>query len=68
MSERWIWVVRLLGIVVFLVLMYLLMSLHARLVKMNEEQGAGGTPVSAQTRDCEVRIAPCVTPDARTVL
>jgi hypothetical protein len=56
-SERWIWVVRLVGIVVFLVLMYLLMSLHAQLVKMNDEHGAGDKPVGALTLDCEMRIA-----------
>lgn len=45
-SERMIWVVRLIGIIIFLVLMYLLMSLHSRLVKMNEEGGASSPPAS----------------------
>jgi hypothetical protein len=55
MSERWIWVVRLIGIVVFLVLMYLLMSLHARLVKMNEEQGRLTTPGGHSTATLALR-------------
>jgi hypothetical protein len=50
-NERVGWVVRLIGIVLFLVLMYLLMSLHSRLVKMNEEAGGGGKPVTSEIRD-----------------
>jgi len=56
-SPRMIWVVRLIGIVVFLVLMYLLMSLHARLVRMSEEGGGGGRPMTSWIRYCESRIA-----------
>jgi len=46
MREKWIWTVRLIGVVVFLLLMYLLMSLHAQLVKLNEEQPKASRPVS----------------------
>ncbi len=58
MSERMIWVVRLIGIIVFLVLMYLLMSLHSRLVKMNEESAKVDT---LQMRDFGFRVSECET-------
>ena len=57
MSERMVWVVRLIGIILFFILMYLLMSLHARLVKMNEEIGTSTPPsTSSRAPDVLVRI------------
>ena len=47
MNDKLIWLVRLIGIIVFLVLVFLLMSLHARLVKMNQEAGSAPATVSA---------------------
>lgn len=41
-----IWIVRLIGVVVFLVLMYLLMNLHSRLVQMNDGVGASSAVTS----------------------
>jgi hypothetical protein len=55
-SERTIWIVRLVGIVLFLVLMYLLMSLYAELVKMNEDRGARGG-ARGEDRGAETRVA-----------
>ena len=48
MKERLIWVVRLIGIVVFLVLMYLLLSLHTQLIKLNDS--AGESPPSSEEK------------------
>ncbi|MBI2215447.1 MAG: hypothetical protein HYU52_17495 [Acidobacteria bacterium] len=38
MNERTIWIVRIIGIAVILILLFLLMSLHSRLVRLNQEQ------------------------------
>ena len=48
MNERLVWIVRLIGIVVFLVLMYLLLSLHTQLIRMNES--AGDSPSSSERK------------------
>jgi hypothetical protein len=38
LNERTIWIVRIIGIALILVLLFLLMSLHSRLVRLNREQ------------------------------
>jgi hypothetical protein len=38
LNERTIWIVRIIGIAVILLLLFLLMSLHARLVRLNQER------------------------------
>jgi len=58
LKEKWIWTVRLIGIVVFLLLMYLLMSLHAQLVKMNEEQPKASKPVSFRFIESPALVSP----------
>jgi hypothetical protein len=48
LNERTIWIVRIIGIAVILVLLFLLSSLYTRLVRLNREQqrpkaGSGAT-------------------------
>jgi len=38
LNERTIWLVRIVGILVFLCLIFLLMGLYARLVRLNQER------------------------------
>ena len=44
LNERTIWLVRVAGIAVILLLFFLLMSLYARLVRLNQERGASPPP------------------------
>jgi len=38
LNERTIWIVRIIGLAVILLLLVLLMSLHSRLVRLNQER------------------------------
>lgn len=50
LNERTIWIVRIAGIAVIVLLLFLLMSLHTRLVRLNQEQQQNPRPQSSSGR------------------
>ena len=56
MSDRTIWIVRIIAVFVFLLLAYLMMDLYARLRKMSDERGESRGAARLQIADCRLQI------------